>query len=395
MTSREPRPSRPETWLAAAWMLIVRLAIVSAILYVLWRVRVIIVLVLLAAMLALSVAPAVDWLRRSRALAFLRPGYRRSVATFLVFLALSALMVLLGVLIYRPLESEIRLFAANWTEYRDRLAHYLRGLQDWYASLPADVQAWIEAQSPSDVGARVAGYIQGLARRTVESGMLLVELILIPVLAYSFLTESRPLKRELALVVPRSRLRDALYVLRQTGIILQSYALGQLILAAIAGVVVWALMVALGIRLPLVMAAIAAITRVIPVIGPIIGGIPIVLFSALQGWDRAAIVLVAFTLMHLVESKVVMPRVIGYRINLHPAVVIVVLLIGAEFFGMWGMFLAAPVAAVVKVMLQHFLVRPNARRRPSPPPAPVPVTQKETEVERPAVAGVRGHSGAH
>jgi predicted PurR-regulated permease PerM len=109
----------------------------------------------------------------------------------------------------------------------------------------------------------------------------------------------------------------------------------------------------------------AATTRVIPVIGPILGGVPIIVLTALDDWRKAVVVLVLFTLMHLLESKVVMPRLIGYRIKLHPAVVIIVLLIGAEFFGMWGMFLAAPVA------------------------------RKEIEVERPAVAGIGHHSGAH
>ncbi|HEU4752261.1 MAG TPA: AI-2E family transporter, partial [Armatimonadota bacterium] len=134
---------------------------------------------------------------------------------------------------------------------------------------------------------------------------------------------------------------------------------------------------------------------VIPVIGPLLGGIPIVLLSALQDWQKGVGVLIVFTLMHLLESKVVMPRIIGYRIQLHPAVVIIVLLIGAEFFGMWGMFLAAPVAAVARVLFQHFFVR-SQRRGPRPPLVPrAPISRKEVEVERPAVAGLGSHSGAH
>jgi predicted PurR-regulated permease PerM len=146
------------------------------------------------------------------------------------------------------------------------------------------------------------------------------------------------------------------------------------------------------VKYALAMAVVAAITRVIPVVGPMLGGIPIVLLCALQGWDKAVVVLIGFTIMHLVESKVIMPRIIGYRINLHPAVVIIVLLIGAEFFGMWGMFLAAPVAAVVKCLFYHFVVRPRRKVDPKPPSEQ---SHKEPAVERPAVAGVRGHSGAH
>jgi predicted PurR-regulated permease PerM len=257
------------------------------------------------------------------------------------------------------------------------------------------VRDWITENGVKDMGARAGEQVQHLAHRTLESGMLLVEMILIPVLAFSFLTESAPLKREVAWCLPRNRVRDGLYLMRQCGVILQSYAVGQLILAAIAGVVVWLLMTIMGIHYALALAVVAAVTRVIPVIGPIVGGIPIVLFASLQGWDRGTAVLIAFSLMHLIESKVVMPRIIGYRIQLHPAVVIIVLLVGAEFFGMWGMFLAAPVAAVAKVFFQYLIVRPHLRAHQRRAVAPAPVFEKEADLERPAVAGVRSHSGAH
>ncbi|MBM3459140.1 MAG: AI-2E family transporter, partial [Armatimonadetes bacterium] len=283
---------------------------------------------------------------------------------------------------------------AQWA----KLANW--GQQKW-AQLPPDLQQWVsrqwaESQGASDLGRTVTEQLSHFVRRTLESGMVLVELILIPVLAFSFLTESRPLKRELVVLLPARRVKEGLRILRRAGIILQSYAVGQLILALIAGVVVWLLMIGLDIRYALALAVIAAVTRVIPVIGPLVGGVPIVLMSTLQGWERGVVVLVAFTILHLVESKVVMPRIIGYRIKLHPAVVIVVLLIGAEFFGMWGMFLAAPIAAVVRSVFHHFFVRPIRRTPPrgGSPEAHRPI-RKGVDVERPAVAGLRRHSGAH
>jgi predicted PurR-regulated permease PerM len=400
----EIRRNRMENRTAAITRLIVWLLLAAAAGYVLYRVGFIIVVVLISVMLALTVAPLVDWLQATRAMRLLPRPVRRGTSAVLVFLALGAGVVTLAVMIIQPLFAEIRQFATNWPRVQAELAEQVRWFQERYAALPTETRVWIEEHGARDVGARLAEQaqqtVQRLAASTAHSGMLLVELILIPVLAFSFLTESRPLKREFTMLLPRAYVKDGLYVLRQTGSILQSYAIGQLILALIAGVVVWFLLVGMGIRYPLALAVIAAVTRVIPVIGPIIGGIPIVLLATLQGWDKGLIVLVAFSLMHLIESKVVMPRIIGYRIKLHPAIVIIVLLIGAEFWGMWGMFLAAPVAAVGKVLLHHFFVRPRlprpVRRGPgNPPAAEAPVSEKGPEVERPAVAGVRGHTGAH
>lgn len=390
---RFSKRNRPESWLAAVWGLLVRIAAVIAVAYVLYRVREIIIVVLLAVMLTFTVSPLVDWLCRCRPMRALPHHVRRVVATTLVFVLLGFGLFEMVYLIINPLASELRSLSTNWKTYEAQVQQWITSFRNWYDTLPPDVREWVDRQEFGAAGGRMGEQLHHLGAKTLESGMLLVELILIPVLAFSFLTESRPLKREFAMVLPTSRLRDGLYVLKQTGIILQSYAVGQLILALIAGAVVWLLMTIMGVKYALAMAVVAAITRVIPVVGPMLGGIPIVLLCALQGWDKAVVVLVGFTIMHLVESKVIMPRIIGYRINLHPAVVIIVLLIGAEFFGMWGMFLAAPVAAVVKCLFYHFVVRPRIKANPTPPPSEL--SHKEPAVERPAVAGVRGHSGAH
>jgi predicted PurR-regulated permease PerM len=390
----EPKRSRPDNWVAAITMLLLRLLLWGAVAYVLYRVGFIIVVVLMAVMLALTVAPVVDRLRKSRLLAPFPKGLRRGAATTLVFAALALILIALSFFILRPLTAEVSQFMRNWTTDQARLAELFRWWQERYTALHPDLRAWIEQHAVRDLGTRAAEQLQHLVSRTLESGMLIVELILIPVLAFSFLTEGRPLKRELTAMLPRGRVRQGLYLLKRTGAILQSYSIGQLILALIAGVVVYFLMTGLGIRYALALAVVAAITRVIPVIGPVIGAVPIVLISAIQGLDRALIVLVAFTLMHLVESKVVMPKLIGHRINLHPAVVIVALLMGAEFFGMWGMFLAAPFAAVIRECIHYFLVRPR-RQEVHAVLASTALSLKDTEVERPTVAGVGTHSRAH
>jgi len=385
---------RPEHWISAAWRLILRLVLAAGLVYVLYRLRVVIVVVLISVMLALAVTPLVDRLQRSTLLRIVPRHIRRSVAAGTVFLLLAAFLIQVCILVVGPLATEIQTFASNWNTHLETLQERVAWLKGQIATLPPDIRTWLEEQNFSGMGDGLAHQLQHVLRHTLESGMFLVELILIPVLAFSFLTESRPLKKEFAHILPPGWLRDGLYLMRRVGMILQSYAVGQLILALIAGVVVWVLMVTLGVRYALALAMIAAVTRVIPVIGPLLGGIPIVLLATLQSWDRGFIVLVLFTLLHLVESKVVMPRLIGHRIELHPAIVIIVLLIGAEFFGMWGMFLAAPAAAIVKVLFHYFFVRPR-RRGGSPPPPQSPVAVKGIDVERPAVAGVGTHSRAH
>jgi len=64
-------------------------------------------------------------------------------------------------------------------------------------------------------------------------------------------------------------------------------------------------------------------------------------------------VLALFSLMHLLESKLLMPAIIGQQLDLHPVLIIVALLVGAQMGGLLGVFLAAPVLAAIKTLIAH------------------------------------------
>jgi AI-2E family transporter len=87
---------------------------------------------------------------------------------------------------------------------------------------------------------------------------------------------------------------------------------------------------------------------------------------------------------------------IGYQIHLHPAIIIIVLLIGAEFFGLIGMFLAAPVTAIVKVLVNDYVIRPRERlygrldRTPGFKPR-----AEDLEIESTTFAASGGHPRPH
>ena len=190
----------------------------------------------------------------------------------------------------------------------------------------------------------------------------IVEVLLIPVLAFYFVWDSRWLKREFIALVPRWRVRETLGTIRAVSEILQSYVIGQLILCLIAAVVTGVVLNFTSIHYVLVLAVLAGVTRAIPILGPIISGIPICLLGALQSTELGLGLLVFVVVMHFAESKFIMPILIGDRMKLHPAVVLIALLIGAEFFGLLGMFLAAPIGAIIRELLYRRVVQPRRKK---------------------------------
>jgi predicted PurR-regulated permease PerM len=173
--------------------------------------------------------------------------------------------------------------------------------------------------------------------------------------------------------VPRRRRKGTLKMLREASQIMHTFVVAQFWLCTIAGIVVYIGLERIGLgQYALILGLIAGVTRAIPIIGPVIGGVPIIAIALIVGGPIVALkVLAFFTILHLVESKLIMPKFIGHRIHLHAALVILVLLVGYEFFGLLGMFLAAPVAAFARVLVQYYVIEP--RRRAERPRAPAPV----------------------
>jgi predicted PurR-regulated permease PerM len=204
-------------------------------------------------------------------------------------------------------------------------------------------------------------------KRLAEGLMSIVEIVLLPVLAFYFLVDGRKLKHEFIALVPRRRLTETMRMANEFNRIMRAFISSQFLLCVIAGVVVGAGLALLHVDFPITLGVLAGVTRAIPIIGPIVGGIPIVLLTlADKGPGVALAVLGFFTFLHFAESKFIMPILIGDRMELHPVIVIVVLLIGGEAGGLiiggplgslLGMFFAAPVASLVKVMIRRYWLR--------------------------------------
>ncbi len=335
--------------------------------YVLLRLTSIFVSVVAAIVLMYALLPAVDWLakrpfRRMR----MRPKTRRLVATIVVFLAFLGAVALCVFLFVTPIQQELQQFSGKIGEYADQLADVFKSISNWYRTrVPQSVKDLIGKLDYSRLTAGITDSVQRLLKVLTSSVEYALELVLIPVLAFYFLLDYKSLTHEMYALAPGTKRKTALKIGRSIGEILQSYVFGQLILCAIAGLATGLFLTIMNMPYVVVLALFAAITRAIPIIGPVISGVPIVLVGLIYSRGHIALPLYLLTfvvVMHFAESKFVLPKLIGYRLHLHPATVIIVLLIGAEFLGVVGMFLAAPAAAIVREFIRRYYIRPREAR---------------------------------
>jgi len=139
--------------------------------------------------------------------------------------------------------------------------------------------------------------------------------------------------------------------------VLGRYIRAQLLLGFIVAYLVFIGLLILEIELAPVLAAFAGVTELIPILGPWIGGITAVIVTLAIVPEKAIWVAVLFLVVQLLENTLLVPRVQGGYLRIHPAIVIVLLVLGAKFAGFWGLILAVPLTAVVVQIYKY--VRQN------------------------------------
>lgn len=138
---------------------------------------------------------------------------------------------------------------------------------------------------------------------------------------------------------------------------LNGYIRGQLMVALVVGMLSTGWMMVLNIPFALLIGAVAAITDVVPYVGPIAGAIPAVLLGLMRSPWTSLYAVLGFIVIHQLEGTVISPKVVGDSVGLHPLVIIFSILAGGEIAGFTGLLLAVPAAAVLKVVLAHLYRR--------------------------------------
>lgn len=169
------------------------------------------------------------------------------------------------------------------------------------------------------------------------------------------------------------RARAAMDLLSTADSVFGKYISAKLLTVVILFVLAQIAFGAMGVRYSVLMSAIIAISNLVPYIGPIIGSIVPIFMGLIDSPMKALYVLIAILLLQAVDNYVISPVVIGDRLGLSPFWILLSIIVGGGLFGVWGLLLAVPTAAVIKVLINRYIkgrvMRP-APHREEPPANP-------------------------
>lgn len=316
-------------------------------------------ILLLASLLAYVLRPAVERLARFSRIPNLHTA--RMTATAVVYLAVAGMLLTMGIAAADTVTRDIGAVRASWVYAQRHLPEQLvraRGIYE--VRVPGSIRASVDAcvaremkRLPDKHIPMVVSSLFGFVGKAWKQMGMLVELVFVPLIAFYLLTDAERVGQQALEFVPRRRREGVLRYATGIDRILREYMRGQIILCLIAWAVVTVGLLSMGIPAALLLGVFAGVSRGIPVFGPVIGGIPVmaaVLFDP-QWSPYFWVILAAFALLHLIESKVVMPRILGDHLGVHPVIIILSLIVGYEVLGLLGMFLAPPAIAIIRHVL--------------------------------------------
>lgn len=227
----------------------------------------------------------------------------------------------------------------------------------------------------------LAGSVTGAASSALQ---FLGWVVFILAVSYYLLHDMYAVEMSVMRIVPPPYRKDAERLISQLGPIWNSFLRGQAILALVMSLAVGLTMSALGLRYSLVIGITAGLVEFVPIIGPLANGIAAVAIALFQptNWlgltplAYAIVIAVVAIALQQLENNLLVPRIIGNSVGLHPVVVIVGALVGASLAGIAGLLLAAPILATLKGIGRYLYAKmfdlppwPDAVEEAAPAPA--------------------------
>lgn len=180
-------------------------------------------------------------------------------------------------------------------------------------------------------------------------------IVIIPFMTFFILKDSQRLLHGIINLVPNKYFEVSYNVLTKISIQLSRYVRGWILDAAIVGILAGIGLALLGINNAISIGFIAGAGHLIPYFGPVIGGLPAIIITILQFGDLSMLpsVLILFTVIYTFDNGFIQPNIISKSTDMHPLVIILLILIGSETLGVLGMLLAVPIATVAKTAVKE------------------------------------------
>jgi predicted PurR-regulated permease PerM len=325
----------------------------SALCYLVYLARSALGLVMIAAFLALALGPPVDYFER-------RTRMPRWTAILWVYLIVSTIVVLIGLLVVPPIVAGVQELAVDLPNKIEDLKNtgWVRELDDRYGVIKQ------LRDSASDLPSQLGTAVGTLQSITFGAFSAFIQLLTVLTLVFLMLLDGPKVVRWVIDNLPEERSRRAEQIAEEIYRVVSGYVIGNLLISVAAGTVTYLTLLLLDIPFAAPLAILMAFLDLIPMVGASIGGTIIGIAAAALGNFPSDMLIwgAVFIAYQQIENNLLQPIVYHRTVSVPPLLVIIAVLIGASLLGVLGVLLAIPVAAICQVIIKDLWEDRQERR---------------------------------
>lgn len=350
------RAQRPRHWL------MISVVILTATLV--WTARKALLPFVLGTTFAYILLPLTSFLNSFLPSKYRQSGVWRGLSVLAVYVLVISLIVSVLAFVIPPIFDQIGFMVQQLPDLIKKVYNAVPAfVQDWlskYQAVPQDIQTALQRGMSSMIQTLITT-LQGGVFKTVNivftTLSFVLGLLVIPLWMFYLLRDQPALQSGFHQLVPARYREDADTLVGLVDKIMSAYLRGRLILGLSMAVMSTAILLLLGTNFALLLGTVMGLCEVVPLIGPILGALPIVVVTLATSPSQLVWVILLIMAAQQIINYVFVPQVARGTVGLHPALVMLVIVIGSEVAGVWGVILSVPIAAVIRDVTRYLLLR--------------------------------------
>jgi predicted PurR-regulated permease PerM len=331
---------------AVAWALVGLAAVVAVVGWLALQVAVIFPPLILAGALVFILNPVISLLQRR--------GIPRVAGVGLTYLGFLGTVALIGLVMFPAVQGQAETLGDRWPGIRTKIEHWVDDRAASFQGTPLEFDRKSLTDALTSTDSSVRDQIARAAKVGVKVFHVLLVMILAPVFAFYLLVDLPHLKRVAEGLIPDSIREEVMVVAGRMNQAVGGFFRGQLLVAFIVGVLSSIGLRVIDLQFWLLIGMVAGIFNMIPLIGPYIGGIPALVIALTTREPITAVWVMAVMVgVQQIDNHFISPLVMHRAVKLHPVLVMLALLLGGTLGGFFGLLVAVPTAAVLKILVGH------------------------------------------
>jgi predicted PurR-regulated permease PerM len=344
------------------WRLLVFILGLVFVFWLLWALRSVLLPFIVGFILAYLILPIIRWVEKRLPGAGKKPKLKQLKRISIILVIYSVVLVVIGLIVFYSITVMGKSLLAMAVDAPQLIPNGLNAITRWLKSFPMlsppSVQQQIDVYS-TQAGVALGNALKDFLTRGVgllqsSSGMIL-GFVAMPVFLFFILKDWDKLRDSFQSTLPTWALTHAKSIFSIIQNVTGRYIRGQLLLGLAVGLCVFIMLMVLKIDFAMPLAVFAAVTELVPLIGPWIGGLAGILVTLAVAPGKVLWVALGYFLIQFLENNLLVPKIQGFQMNIHPAFIIVLSILGAYFAGILGFIIALPLTMTIVEIFKYLL----------------------------------------